>query len=72
MNTTARKLKLYKRYNKVTEHSPSGSAACQSNPQETIQMMEVNFVRMISYPAELCLRCHRDHLRKESGTDTAM
>ena len=34
--------------------------------------MEVNFVRMISYPAELRLRYHTDHLRTESGTDTAM
>ena len=56
----------------VANHDVWGSAASQSNTQETIQMMEVNFVRMISYPAELCLRCHRDHLRKESGTDTAM
>lgn len=28
---------------------------------QPIQMMEVTFVQMISYLAELLLRCHRDH-----------
>lgn len=34
---------------------------------QPIQMMEVTFVQMISYLAELLLRCHRDHYWKSKG-----